>query len=449
MKKFLILIFLIFDFSLLLCSYPSEFSFVGYPQESSVLFLNPASLGNLESFNLDLSYGLLFKSAIKENFYNAELSFSYGFKKFFLGFGYRELTLVDIYSENLILGNFGTKFFNDKFFVGLNFKCYIFKYFYDEYYKEDILATNDIKSYNLDFGMMTKIKDNIFLSFSILNLIESSLGEQIKYSLPTDYIFAFGYNYNYSTINFEYKFTKTTIDRNVFNNAKFKLGIKQELFYTKNLSFNIITALERLEEFNNFVLGGELRFLNNSLGLRYYWSYPMSFSNLNSFYGNHYLSFNISFGKKKRKIVIHQPEVKEEVVVIEKPKEELPKVSLKKIEVSSPSVGIPIVEGKTLKVEEEIKISTYPAKPLEKVVYQPKEKPIEKEVKKIKKEEYEEYKKYNFPIAHKVLEGETLISISKKYYNNEKEWKKIYEANKDKIIKGVPIVGEILIIPQP
>ncbi|MCC0704895.1 LysM peptidoglycan-binding domain-containing protein [Clostridioides sp. ES-S-0049-02] len=50
--------------------------------------------------------------------------------------------------------------------------------------------------------------------------------------------------------------------------------------------------------------------------------------------------------------------------------------------------------------------------------------------------------------THKVIEGDTLFKIAKKYYGNGDLWHKIYEANKDKI-KSPNIIqnGWILIVP--
>lgn len=73
-----------------------------------------------------------------------------------------------------------------------------------------------------------------------------------------------------------------------------------------------------------------------------------------------------------------------------------------------------------------------------------KEKPIKKieAPKNIPKEE-------KWPKIHKVEKGDTLRSISSKYYGTPSLWKLIYEENEDKIIKGIPREGEILKIPPP
>lgn len=436
MRKFFgIIIILVFKLSTTFCIYISEYSFVGYPQESSVLFLNPAGLGNLGKFNLDISYGMMFRNVIDEGLYNTELSLSYNIKNnFFVGLGYRQLVLEEIYSEDLLLGSFGTKFFNEKIFVALNFKYYIFKYFYDEYYLEDILAENNFAVGNFDIGLLWKISENIFLSFSALNLIGNSLGKDIKYSLPQNYILGLGYNYGPTIFNIEYHIAKNIINQESFEDNSLKLCLKQEVFYNDKISSNLIFELSKKDSFDNFVLGAEIRFLQNILGLKYFWVYPIDFaSETKEFYGNHYINLNISFGKKFIR------KIKKEKVSIERTEETIPSITEpQKMEESIPK-SVELKEIKEQFAEQEIKVTTETISLVEIKKEQPKQ---IREIKEAKKE-------YKFPVAHKVLKGETLISISKKYYNNEKKWKKIYEANKDKIIKGVPIVGEILIIPEP
>lgn len=66
---------------------------------------------------------------------------------------------------------------------------------------------------------------------------------------------------------------------------------------------------------------------------------------------------------------------------------------------------------------------------------------IVNEIKSIKKEKW--------PKLHKVMPGETLRSISTKYYGTPSMWQLIYDENQDKIFKGMPKEGEILTIPAP
>jgi len=57
--------------------------------------------------------------------------------------------------------------------------------------------------------------------------------------------------------------------------------------------------------------------------------------------------------------------------------------------------------------------------------------------------------KKTFPLRHKVSRGESLRSIAAYYYGDANKWQKIYEANTTKIERGLPKVGEELIIPAP
>jgi nucleoid-associated protein YgaU len=49
--------------------------------------------------------------------------------------------------------------------------------------------------------------------------------------------------------------------------------------------------------------------------------------------------------------------------------------------------------------------------------------------------------------AHTVKPGESLPSIAEKYYGDSSQWKKIYEANKNKIKRGQVEPGQVLVIP--
>ena len=48
---------------------------------------------------------------------------------------------------------------------------------------------------------------------------------------------------------------------------------------------------------------------------------------------------------------------------------------------------------------------------------------------------------------HLVEKGDTLKSVSQKYYGTPDRWQDVYNANKNKIERGMPVVGERLIIP--
>jgi LysM repeat protein len=50
--------------------------------------------------------------------------------------------------------------------------------------------------------------------------------------------------------------------------------------------------------------------------------------------------------------------------------------------------------------------------------------------------------------THEVAAGETLRGLALKYYGSAEQWRKIFEANPDKIERGRPRVGVTLVIPD-
>ncbi len=418
----------------------TDYSFIGYPQDASCMFNNPALTGCLEKFNLFTSYGLLMPNVLSERLYTVSIAASSCYGKTFFGVGTEQFVVEDIYSNNIYLANLGIKILNNKMFIGSNFKYLVDNYFYDDYYKEDLLAQQGSSLFNLDFGIVCNFVKNFYTGVSVQNLLNSEIGNQVKYRLPQKWLFSLGYLYGITIVNCGVYLEQQYIENRILQNVAVKFGISQELFYSKLLSCDVILDVEKSDKFTKFDIAVQTRLISNKIWLKYLWSYPVV--NVKNFVGNHYVMFVYTPAKVvKKKLIYHEPEIVEKVVVVKEKKkkveEKVPKPEYK-VEISTiPSQ----VKPEEQKVEEKVVISTTVK---EQVVTPKEEKPKPSPI--IEKEYIVVYK---FPLAHKVKEGETLVSIAKKYYNDERLWKKIYEANKDKIIKGVPIVGEILVIPEP
>jgi LysM repeat protein len=54
-----------------------------------------------------------------------------------------------------------------------------------------------------------------------------------------------------------------------------------------------------------------------------------------------------------------------------------------------------------------------------------------------------------WPKRHVVKAGETLRTMAKEYYGDPNQWEKIYDANRDKVERGLPAEGASLLIPAP
>jgi len=421
-----------------------DYSYSSCPQEANVMFLNPANVGMLNKFVLTAGCGMLLKNVADNNLSNSIVSLVYSGERLFLGTGIQSIILEDIYSQDCYLLNFGTKIFKNKLLVGANFKIYQFRYTYDEYYVDDELAKQNVQqTYNFDFGVGINIFENVNFGFSMNNISQSSLGEEIKYTLFQKFVLSLGYIYGLTLVNFDVLYQQRKVSNNMFSDIGYRIFLNQQLVYTKNMSFEVTVGTQKIGSSTELNLSFQTRLISNKIWIKYIWSYPVS--DVSGFTGNHYLilSFQPQAGVKKRKVVKYeQPEEIEEIVVVKPKKKRIKKVMEEQIVVST----IPAQISYEIKPStEEVKITEELTKQTIKEIFIPQEeKIVKKEVIYIKEEPV-----IKFPVAHKVKEGETLMSIAEKYYKNKKLWKKIYEVNRDKIIKGVPIVGEILVIPEP
>ena len=52
------------------------------------------------------------------------------------------------------------------------------------------------------------------------------------------------------------------------------------------------------------------------------------------------------------------------------------------------------------------------------------------------------------PRTHQVAKGDTLYSLARRYYNNERRWKDIYEANRDRLSSPDSLrIDQVVVIP--
>jgi nucleoid-associated protein YgaU len=129
--------------------------------------------------------------------------------------------------------------------------------------------------------------------------------------------------------------------------------------------------------------------------------------------------------------------VKEDFIEERKIKKEFGKKAPVKVSVKE---DVAVIEGRWEGVEAEIEVA---------------EKEIEESVEDVtisKKEEEQQIPSADIPpreIIHKVVSSDNLIELSKKYYGDGTKWRKIHEANKDKIPNpDVLYTGLELLIPE-
>ena len=54
-----------------------------------------------------------------------------------------------------------------------------------------------------------------------------------------------------------------------------------------------------------------------------------------------------------------------------------------------------------------------------------------------------------FPLRHRVIPGDSLRRLADRYYGDPSLWEQIYDANPDKVERGLPVEGATLLIPAP
>ncbi|MDI6757984.1 MAG: hypothetical protein QME32_08210 [Endomicrobiia bacterium] len=54
-----------------------------------------------------------------------------------------------------------------------------------------------------------------------------------------------------------------------------------------------------------------------------------------------------------------------------------------------------------------------------------------------------------WPFRHRAAAGDSLRSLAQQYYGDANKWQKIYDANRNKIERGLPKLGEDIVIPAP
>jgi len=62
---------------------------------------------------------------------------------------------------------------------------------------------------------------------------------------------------------------------------------------------------------------------------------------------------------------------------------------------------------------------------------------------------HREGNKETWPKKHRASAGDTLRSLAERYYKDENLWEQIYQANTEKVDRGLPRVGAELTIPAP
>lgn len=456
-KKYILLIFFISMYSEIIYSNYVESTYsaenlrvvnnVAKDYTADSLFLNPALLNKVVVPEVFLTYNILYPNLTDKTEF---VHYTAGMvSKLFIGgigVGVNQFGVRDWYTRNKIVLSYGcdlTEYLMKNLALGAKIEYNYEEYSLDEYMKENpvflkgnnnsyISASLAVEYFTDKYGKVAAVVENIN---------KPDTGISTTDVLPL--VLNLGFSYSIKNLKF-------------LPGVKLELGEKTDWTVTSAFEYKFLMFKNKINflpslgvaygsrELNKIVLG----FALNTTQLSF--SYGLSVSLQNKLdIGNHQcVSVSYKFiplppeeekvskseydklVEEKIKLQQELEQIKKFATKVEKPTEEKPTVEqpvpqlttteemlLKKIE----ELEKRLKEAETKKVEERPKPAvTTPTTP---PVSPPK-------------------KRY-----HTVVAGDTLPKLAEKYYGDASQWRKIYEVNRDKIIRGQLIPGSVLEIP--
>ena len=456
MKKIKILLKLLFLFNCLYIysDYQLIFDNVVKDRPQEAVFLNPAMLDIIKSPEVCLTYNMLYPKLTDETkFVNNNICFV---KEIFdggIGLGYTQFGIKDWYTKDTFFVSFGHKISTDivkisGLSLGIKFSYTKEEYSLNDYMKENPLFK--IRNYvtYFSFGLASKyvLNENNVFSLVLENINRPNTTINIKTTDVLPLKLNFGYKYKYKKLNVM-PVLKTEFS--VLTDYIFGITTEYELLFFKNkIKFVPTISVEYgSREYNKFLVGFEIKSAQVSL----VYGYNLSPASKLDTGDSQYVSLSYKF--------IPQPVEEEKIskkvyeeLLLEKQRLEQQLEQIRKYAV------IPTEKPKAEEVkpqEEQIQLTT------EEILLK-KIQELEQKLKEVETKKVEEKPKPPTTVTpkpptpttpkptkryHTVVVGDTLPKLAEKYYGDASQWRKIYEANKDKIIRGQLTPGTVLEIP--
>lgn len=417
-KRPLLLFFLLFIFYFLLSTsclfadygivgggarvFGLNYAFTAMADDTNAIFINPAGLGQIKKGMFGSSYRKLFMNlSDNSDLYDSAAEIAYPFEKIgVIGVGWYNFALSDYYTENIYiityscnLSRYFLKNLTRPFFTGVNLKYLSKEYVKDSYTSSDSLFMEKgygKSAFSADFGLLCNLADNYFIGVALTDINQPNvdLGDR-KTNIPICY-----------KLGFAYKTDRISFDTDIIR---------------KNEELRGYAGLEKPLLREHFVLRagigiGNRQYRSGSLGagyrssviqIDYGFSYPLA--GITETIGNHSMSLNFLFN-------FYASETKEEAQKLKTKKQKLKEQDIKKEEIIK---------------QEPQKIETIQPQIIPSVI--------------------------NMSVKYIVRQGDTLTSIaeSPEIYNDPKQWRKIYNANREKISPTFGVEpGVELIIPR-
>ncbi|MCX7910156.1 MAG: LysM peptidoglycan-binding domain-containing protein [Endomicrobia bacterium] len=453
--KYLNIIF-IFLFSLGYCYNPVEnFSAENFRLNNTVakddsvscIFLNPAGLWNLKVPEITFTYGLIYPNLTDgTKFVNNSLGANQKLLNGIVGFGFNQFGIIDWYIKNKIILSYGRqlKELIPKVALGVKFTYDRETYNLDDYMKQNPVfsKTSEISYFSASLGGLYMFNEFNYLGILIENIFQPNVGLYTKENIPM--CLNFGYKYEYKNIK-------------VFPNLKIEFSSLMDYIFAFSFEYKFLFFNKKIKLTPSFGIGyGKNDYSSISLGFGFYTSqisfnYAYMWSPLSKVDTGGIQCFSLNYK-------FLPVEVEEEKIS----KKEYYKLLLEKQQLEEQIKSF--TSKQPMPTEEELTPTLQPPQPqqpstTEEILLKKLEE-LEKKLKEAESRKIEEKPKPQQPTTtsplqptvpkkryHTVVEGDTLPKLAEKYYGNPSEWRRIYEANKDKIIRGQLVPGSVLEIP--
>ncbi|MBI5574672.1 MAG: LysM peptidoglycan-binding domain-containing protein [Elusimicrobia bacterium] len=424
LRIFIVILLLILDFGLrtsdcLYAAFENQSSgarpygmgnaFTGLADDIQAIFYNPAGITQVRHKELITYFGKPFvglddKSDISDGF----VGYLHPLRgRESLAVSVSDFRLSTVYNENIALLSYA-KEFSKRLSFGLNMKVLRLKYGSDSYTDIDpLFERNSRTSFSGDFGLFVKLSKKFYTGISAFNLNEPNIGIGETVRLPIRTRLGFGWRSKFATFCLDAEQHQDEL--------KYFFGGEKSFFNDK---FYFREGFGYGKDFTNISLG--LSVLPDPLKIDYAFQLPIT--GVKDIIGTHRLSVVFEFGKE-----ISDPYTKDlesEISRLEKEKAELQK----KLETTE--ADLTNISSESAKTKIELDEIQRQKEQLEKDIRRIESRPAPKKI-----------------LLHTVERGDTLASISQKYYGTSDRWQDIYNANKNKIERGMPVVGTQLVIP--
>lgn len=415
------------------------------------VFLNPAMLYNTKSPELCLVYSILYPKLTDETkFVYNSICFVNKLFDGGLGIGYNQFGIKDWYTKDKFVFSYGRTIqpYLSNFDFGIKLVYEKETYSLDDYMKTNPVFKkgNTVGYFSLSLAARYVLNNNNVFTLVADNLNQPNTGLYTAETLPL--VFNFAYKYKYKKLNIspaiKYEFS-------ILTNYSFIVTTEYEFLVAKKAKFVPVLSIEYgSRELNKIFLGFEIKTSAVSINYGYNVS-PMSKLDVGA---NQYIAVSYKF--------IPEPVEEEKVskkeydkLLAEKQQIEQQLEQLKKyysqVKETKPTTEIKTEQQEVQPAEQQLTTEEILLKKLEE---------LEQKLKEVETKKVEEKPKVVSPPPttttpatvpkkryHTVVTGDTLPKLAEKYYGDSSQWRKIYDANKDKIIRGQLIPGTVIEIP--